>query len=140
MTIGWGHAVTVERRQLKGKDGLKKSKALYPQGITYDEAQDLLISDVALAVKAVQRWVTAQLSQPQFDALVSWHFNTGGLMLNTGPSTVLKLINEGQLYDAAQAMLQWNKITDPKTKQKVVSRGLVNRRADEVELWHSEDY
>lgn len=59
------------------------------------------------------------------------------LMFNIGVdrfrrSTVLRLHNAGRFAEACDAILMWNKHTDPKTGKLVVNRGLANRRAKEA--------
>jgi lysozyme len=75
--------------------------------------------------------VKVDLTDNQFGALVMFAFNAGiGAFKG---STLLKKLNHGN-YNAVPAELpKWNKTTiDGK---KVVSNGLVNRRAAEAGLW-----
>ncbi|ARB30337.1 lysozyme [Pseudomonas phage phiNV3] len=55
---------------------------------------------------------------------------------NVGPacatSTAFKLFNQGRTREGCEAMGMWNKVTI--NGRKVVSKGLVNRRAAEIEL------
>lgn len=55
---------------------------------------------------------------------------------NVGPacaaSTTFRLFNQGRVIDGCQALAMWNKVTI--NGRKVVSKGLVNRRAAEIKL------
>ena len=112
-TIGYGHTHTV-------KPGMV---------ITEKEAEKLLRYDLSWSEEAVANSVKATITQPMFDALVSLCFNIGAGAFRK--STLLRLLNSGNYEGAAQQFRVWNKGTDPKTGQKVVIKGLTNRRADE---------
>lgn len=73
--------------------------------ITSDQASDLLRKDVADAVAAVNKLVTAQLQQHQFDALVDFVFNLGAQRL--AGSTLLHKLNAGDFAGAADQFLVW---------------------------------
>ncbi|PRW29540.1 phage lysozyme family protein [Pseudomonas aeruginosa] len=60
--------------------------------ITGDQADALLIADLADAEDDVERYVRQDMRQNEFDALVSLVFNIGGS--NFSRSTMLRLINE----------------------------------------------
>lgn len=130
-TIGYGHAVTDGGKMLKGQAGLKRAQELYPQGITLDEAETLLMLDMAWAEAAVNKGVQASLTQNQFDALVSFVFNVGRTAFMR--STLLASLNGGRFDVAASEFLKWNKVT--KNGEKVEMPGLTNRRADEQSLF-----
>ena len=72
LTIGWGHT-SVE-------GGIQVTKGMT---ITQEQADAALVSDMVAHETRVKRFCTQPLSQCQFDALVSFDFNTGGLMLGT---------------------------------------------------------
>ena len=75
----------------------------------------------------------AILKQNQFDALVSFTYNEGAGALKG--STLLIKLNEKNYEAAAVHFLTWNKITDPKTGEKVICDTLVQRRKAESELF-----
>jgi lysozyme len=107
-------------------------------GHTVDDAQvdQWLAQDLRTAEGAVNRLVKVELSQGQFDALVSFVFNVGAAAF--AASTLLKRLNTGD-YDSVPAELaKWNKIT--LKGRKVANRGLSNRRAAEAGLWASGSY
>lgn len=64
-------------------------------------------------------------TQNQFDALVSFHYNTGAV----GRATVTKRHNAGDYKGAAAAFAMWNKNNGK------VMKGLVRRRAAEAALY-----
>jgi len=75
--------------------------------ITQQQALDLLATDVASAENAVNSHVTGQLTQNQFDVCVDFTFNCGGGAF--AGSTFCRLINEGDMQGAADAILMWAK-------------------------------
>ena len=86
---------------------------------------------------AVSRSVKVPLSQNQFDALVSFTYNIGAGGLEE--STMLVKLNEKNYAEAAAHFLAWDKITDPKTGQKIVSAILFQRRKEESHLFLTPD-
>jgi len=114
-TIGIGHAL--------------KPGESFPGGITHEQALSLLASDVAVAERAIHEHVTVELSQAQFDALVSFTFNLGSGALAS--STLLVLLNRGSYDAAADEFLHWDRAGGH------VLPGLQRRRAEERELFLS---
>lgn len=97
--------------------------------ITEDQADVLLHSDVASAVVCVNRAVTAEISQCQFDALVDFVFNLGcGRLLG---STLLRHVNASEFDLAAAQFLLWDHAGG------VVVPGLLVRRQAEMALFQS---
>jgi lysozyme len=95
--------------------------------ITEDQADQLLASDLAGAVAAVNRAVTVEISQNQFDALVDFVFNLGAASLLT--STLLRDVNAGSFSDAAPEFLKWDHCKG------VVIPGLLRRRQAEMDMF-----
>jgi lysozyme len=157
-TIGWGHVVRDANGQmLRGRSTASIARAIYPRGITIDDAEALLRDDLRgfeFEVTRAVRNAPEPTSQAQFDAMLALCFNIGGGGFVT--SSVLRFHNAGKRLsetpedmavdqvvsqgratsNAADAFLMWNKITN-RDGQKVVSRGLVNRRIDERRLYLS---
>jgi lysozyme len=73
------------------------------------------------------------LTQTQFDALVSFEFNTGALSNPKNKVTQHVIACRDDLVD--DEMLRWDKVTDAVTGKKKVSNGLKRRRLAEAELW-----
>lgn len=118
-TIGWGHV----------KESIDNFKT-----IDKIKGEALLQWDCREAIAGVKKHLTYSVSQNQFDALVVLTFNIGVEGFRT--STVLKELNKGNIQAAADAFARWNKITN-EDGVKVVSRGLVKRRAEERALFLS---
>jgi lysozyme len=97
--------------------------------ITQDHASILLESDVAASVACVNRGVTVEISQNQFDALVDFAFNLGGGNLLS--STLLRLVNAGNFADAAPQFLVWDHCGG------VANAGLLRRRQAEMDLFQT---
>lgn len=82
----------------------------------------------------VARKVTIPLKPHEFDMLVSFHFNTGGILSSSG----VPKLNAGDKLGAWHVFSQWNKGTID--GQKVVLPGLVSRRADEKHTFFTGEY
>ncbi len=121
-TIGYGH--TGETLGQPSPKGMRISDA---------DIDNLLKKDMTSFEKTVLRSVTVPLKQHQFDALVSLAFNIGAG--NFATSTLLKKLNAKDYGGAAEQFLVWNKITNPQTKKKEVSNGLVRRRQAERHMF-----
>ena len=59
--------------------------------------------DVEAYAAAVDRAVKVPLTQHQFDALVSWHFNTGA----AGKASLIRKLNAGDYTGAARGLMDW---------------------------------
>lgn len=120
LTIGYGHTSnSLAPRVTAGME------------ITEAEAEEILKRDIAIHERRVERLVKVPLTDNQFAALVSFDFNTGAL----DSSTLLKRLNAGDYAAVPTEMARWNKTTVK--GRKIVSNGLVNRRAAEAGLWAS---
>lgn len=108
-SIGYGHYILI---------GESFNEPISPQ-----QGMDLLRADAALAEKAVQAYVTVPINQNQFDALVSFAYNVGVNAFKS--STLLSLINQGNLAGAAAQFPRWDK------SQGQVLPQLIARRASE---------
>ncbi len=108
LTIGVGHT---------GKD-VKLGMTITPE-----ESDKLLQSDLQSSESAVNRMVRVALTQNQFDALVSFVFNVGPGAFRS--STLLRLLNAGDYFGAADEFPRWNKGGGK------VLPGLTKRRAAE---------
>ena len=126
-TIGWGHAVVWDGKQLKGKPGLAKSKEIYPNGISMAEAEQLLKLDLHRFERAVNSLVKVPITDNQFAALVSFAFNVGEGAL--AKSTLLKLVNAKEFLSASCQFARWNKAAGKP------SNGLMRRREAERKLF-----
>jgi GH24 family phage-related lysozyme (muramidase) len=84
---------------------------------------------LAEAESALHRNIRVELTQAQFDALVSFTYNTGA----TGANDTYALINDNDFAAAATNMQQFVRVRVQTKKgwKKVVAGGLVKRRAEE---------
>ncbi|MAQ19395.1 MAG: lysozyme [Sandaracinus sp.] len=114
-TIGWGHTAGVQPGDV----------------ITREQAQIFFERDVAWAEEAVNSLVRVGLTQHQFDALVSLVFNIGTTQFQS--STLLRKLNAGDYDGAANEFPRW------KYQEGKVLRGLVRRRAEEMEYFLEPD-
>lgn len=130
-TIGYGHKLGLLEKN--GTLFIRGSWVDYRNGITAAQAMTLFKQDVSKFESAVSRLVTVPINQNQFDALVSLVYNIGeGAFTN---STALKRLNAGDYQGVGEAIKMWNKVTIK--GRKVVSNGLVNRRAQEVARFYA---
>lgn len=116
-TIGYGHTAAA------GSPAPKAGMTL-----TQEQADDLLVADLAIYEKAVSSGLTQAPNQNQFDAMVSLCFNIGPG--NFGKSSVRRFFNAGETAKAANAFLMWNKAAGK------VLKGLTRRRAAEMALFN----
>ncbi len=110
-TLGFGHAI---------RRGEHITEPLLPP-----DAQQLLESDLKPKEKAINRLVSVNLKQTQFDAISSWTFNLGeGRLQHSG---LLRKVNSHG--DVQPEFLKWNKVNG------VPIKGLTLRRQAEAELY-----
>lgn len=96
--------------------------------ITTAQAEQMLKNDLASYVSGVAGLVKKPVNQNQFDALVSFAYNTGVQAL--GKSTLLKKLNDGDYVGASNEFGKWVHGAGG-----TVLQGLVNRREAEKELF-----
>ena len=97
---------------------------------TLAECEKRLVTDATYAGKALDRYVGVQISQRQYDALVSFVYNIGETQFRK--STLLKRLNSGQCKEAAKEFDRWVYAKGKKL------RGLVKRRADERSIFETD--
>lgn len=100
ITIGVGHTSAA---------GLPK--VIPGMVITAAQSDSILASDLGKVEAQINNLVKVPLNQNQFDALVSFQFNTGGL----AKSQVLIKLNNKDYKSAADAMLNWSKANGNQT-------------------------
>lgn len=115
-TIGYGCTVGVTKQDVQNK-----------RTITEQEAENMLARELAGFCSGVERAVLIPINQNQFDALVSFSYNVGLGALQK--STLLKLLNAGDVSGAAEQFLRWNKAGGVEVK------GLTRRRQAERSLF-----
>jgi lysozyme len=121
LTNGWGHT---------GNDVYSGQRATLAQA---QEWFDNDIEEAVATVSAIDTRRASPLTPLQFDALVSFEFNTGALSSQKNRVTQHVAACRDDLVD--DEMLRWAKVTDPATGKKVLSSGLKRRRNSEASLW-----
>lgn len=91
--------------------------APFPPGLTWtmERAMAQLGADVQGAVDCIIKAVHVPLSQPQFDAMISWIFNIGCEAFIM--STMLSLLNKKEYVEAANQLLRWVKPPELKPRR-----------------------
>jgi lysozyme len=101
----------------------------FSSSITKEEAEILLKKDLQPREKSLNILVKVNINQNQFDALMSFIYNIG--VANFKQSTLLKFINDRLFDKVPDQFRRWKYIN------KVVSKGLLKRREEEIKLWLS---
>lgn len=89
------------------------------------DAFTLFEKDAKKYVDAVNAAVRVPVTQTQFDALVSFHFNTGAI----GRASLVQKLNAGDIAGAAEGFMAWNKPPE-----------VIGRRTKERDLFKSGKY
>jgi GH24 family phage-related lysozyme (muramidase) len=118
-TVGWGHLIG---------DG-KTLPIEWFRKFTQEEVDELLKKDLIRFERGVLRLCPVGLTQPRFDALISFAFNLG--LGNLQISTLRKKHNRNDILGAAQEFVKWNKAGGKPL------RGLTRRREAEQALYLS---
>jgi lysozyme len=107
-TIGYGHTAGVKLGQT----------------ITAEQAETMLHADVDAFASTLGHVLKVELSQGQFDALVSFAYNCAGW----ATSTLLRKVNQLDFASAASEFLKWNhadgKVLDGLTRRREAERAL----------------
>lgn len=117
-TIGYGWTKPVDGKPIRAGMTIKQ-----------ETAERLLKTGLVSYENDVSRLVKVDLTQGQFDALVSFTYNLGARSLST--STLLRKLNAGDYAGAADEFLRWNKAGGK------VLNGLSRRREAERALFLS---
>ncbi len=125
-TIGVGHLIT-EEEMASGRIIIHGVSVAFANGLDEEQILSLLDQDLQPAENAVNSRVKVRLDQNQFDALVSFTFNTG--IQAFADSTLLKTLNQENYAGVPDQLRRW-----VHADGKVID-GLVNRRENEIKLW-----
>ncbi|HEY0791030.1 MAG TPA: lysozyme [Chthoniobacterales bacterium] len=131
-TIGYGHLV-----HLGQCDG-SLAEAKFAKGITRPEAAKLASANLVKYVDAVRLAVNVELTQYEFDALVSFTYNLGANILHPkghGPSSLLRHVNAGEWALITASFMKYVNVRNPETKKLEFSQSLANRRFEEARLF-----
>ncbi|HSG19826.1 MAG TPA: lysozyme, partial [Burkholderiaceae bacterium] len=96
-TIGIGHTAAAGSPD---PSAMPKGKA-----ITLERAFQLFEKDIKTYEAAVSRAIKVPVSQYQFDAAVSFHYNTGSI----AKASWVKALNAGDAAKAAEQIMNWGK-------------------------------
>jgi len=129
-TIGVGHVLYPDQGKMaiNERDGYQ----LRPEDnrvFTQEEVNNILKADLKRFEQGVDRYITTQLTQGMFDALVSFSFNVG---LGTLQRSTLRMkLNRGDKDGAAEELLKYCMAGGK------ILKGLQNRRIDEKAMFLS---
>ena len=127
LTIGVGHMLT--RSELtSGKISIASEAVRWRDGLSDEQIGLLLAQDLGRFEHAVAESVHLSLREQQFDALVSFAFNTGAAAFKR--STLLKWVNAGRSSEVPEQMRRWIYAGG------AMHDGLVARREVEIERWN----
>lgn len=118
-TVGVGHLIG---------DG-KSLPDAWNRTFSLEEVYAILAKDVTRFERGVEKYISIQLTQGEFDALVSFAFNLGLGTLQK--STLRQKLNRGDKEGAIESLLKYNKAGGK------ILKGLDNRRKDEAALFLS---
>ena len=113
-TIGWGKTKDVQMGDT----------------CTQEQADAWFLEDLQWVEKCVNKAVTAELRQNEYDALCSLCFNIGCAAF--GKSTLVKLLNEADFDGCELEFRRWSK------QKGVEVKGLLNRRLAEERMFAGE--
>ena len=120
-TFGVGHTAAA------GKPDPAKMKRGMPADMDAALAESLALfrKDLAAYEAAVNRAVKVPIKQHEFDALVSFHYNTGGI----ARAALVRSLNSGDRAAAAKGFMNWSKPAE-----------IIGRRKQEQALFKSGIY
>ena len=116
-TIGYGTTYYPDGRRVRISDA----------PVTEAQATELLMANLVSFERAIEDALQVEVTQSQFDALVSFAYNVGAGA--AAGSTLMRRLNAGDVRGAADQFLRWNKAGG------VVLRGLTRRREAERALF-----
>ena len=125
-TIGYGHLIH------HGPISGKKSEIPFKSGLSEREATKLLKKDLKKYEATVNKYTNVKLCQQEYDALVIFCFNIGRGAFKK--CSALRVLNKKQYSLVGNKMKLYNRAGGK------ISKGLVNRRAEEVEIFEKGDY
>jgi GH24 family phage-related lysozyme (muramidase) len=119
-TIGYGHLV-----KLAPCDGTEPDE--FRKGLTEQQGEALLVTDMATAQLAVMTSVRVPMTDGQYAALTDFTFNVGGGKLRK--STLLRVVNAGEVEKVPGQLRRWVTAGGKQWP------GLVTRREREIILF-----
>ena len=114
----------------------------YPNGITRDQADKLLRKHIATVERTLRKFAKEnelELTQNQFDALISFSYNVGtSWMHDKSQMITTTVINKATGNDLIFAMARWCIVTEKGIRQ--ISPPLTNRRLIEANMYLNGEY
>jgi lysozyme len=105
----------------------------WSKGITWEEAEHMIQQKVPAYEAQVKKYINIPLTQGEFDALTLMAYNIGGFSKAT---SIINDINNQVEFDKLQS--DWIRFVHSKAPN--VSKGLMKRRKDELEVRRVSDY
>jgi GH24 family phage-related lysozyme (muramidase) len=130
-TVGYGHLVH------SGGCSGASSEEQFKDGISKDEATTLFTEDLSESEKSVSSNSTENLTQAEYDSLVSFTYNVGNYAFET--SDLLEKLNKKDFSSIPNELNRWTKGYD-KDGNLVDIPGLVRRREAEGNLFSRGTY
>ena len=121
LTIGFGFFVPY------GEENMWK------KGVTWEEAERMIREKVPGYEDQVKRYINVPLTQREFDALTMLAYNLGGFSKAT---SIVNDINAQADFDKLQS--DWKRFVHSKAPG--VTKGLMNRRRDELQVRNESNY
>jgi lysozyme len=112
-TIGYGHVILPHEN--------------FDDGITEDEAEDILKRDLTKFENGLRRLINAPINSNQFSSLCSFSFNLGLGAFQR--STLRMVVNRGEHDRVREQLMRWNRAGGK------VLKGLTKRRKAEADLY-----
>lgn len=127
-SVGYGHQLT--SAEFSGNYVTINNDRVYlNRGLTRNEADQLFTQDLKPYEEKVKQAISVQITQSQFDALVSFTYNLGKI----SGTSVARAVNSGNFQEVNKAFLEYVKAGTPK----VTLPGLVKRRQKELAMFLS---
>ncbi|MDX2225256.1 MAG: glycoside hydrolase family protein, partial [Rhodospirillaceae bacterium] len=103
--------------------------------VSTKEAEHNLMEDYRTWADTAHRVITRELEPHQRAAMLSLMHNIGPAAFSNPNHKMLQALNRGDDVAMEKEFREWRKHYDPKTKAKVISPGLENRRDDEMNVY-----
>ena len=123
VTIGYGTRIYDDNNKLIYKN-------TFENGITLSKCTQLLKDKLTEFETLVNKWLTVNVNQNQFDALICLCYNRP----IWAKKIIIEFINTYYKDDVDKIVTKWINMS---TVQKQLNRGLLNRRQKECELYFS---
>ena len=107
--------------------------SMWKRGMTWEEAEQIIRQKMPLYENQVKQYINVPLTQNEFDALTMLAYNLGGFSKAT---SIVNDVNRQADFDRIQ--IDWKRFVHSKAPG--VTKGLMNRRRDELQVRNESDY